>query len=92
MQNFTQCRKRQILEPPAAAPEPEKVYNENLGSISLEYEAEVIRDSKMEGEIRYYLIKWVGWPEKENTWEPEEYLINSRELIAEFDEAFPEKP
>lgn len=33
---------------------------------------------------RQYLVKWLGYDEANNTWEPEENLANSSELIAEY--------
>jgi [histone H3]-lysine9 N-trimethyltransferase SUV39H len=49
-------------------------------------------DSKIEKDVRYYLVKWVGYPKSANTWEPEINLRNSTDLIAEFDDAYPNKP
>ena len=32
-----------------------------------------------------YLVKWVGFPEEENTWEPKENLVNCKEAIEDFE-------
>ncbi|KAG0464416.1 hypothetical protein HPP92_020485 [Vanilla planifolia] len=51
------------------------------------YEIEDIRKKRMrKGEVQY-LIKWRGWPEASNTWEPFENL----KFCADFIEAFEEK-
>jgi hypothetical protein len=74
------------------APSPQEVFNDELNNYGFEYEVEVIRDSKVEEGARHYLIKWVGWPESANTWEPEVNLRNSTDLITKFDNDFPDKP
>ena len=67
------------------------VYNDELDNEDLEYEVEALHDSKTEDGKRFYLVKWVGWPETAKTWEPEVYLRNATEKIAEFDQEFPDK-
>ena len=39
-----------------------------------EYVVEAIRDHQFRKGTIYYLIKWDGYPEEDNTWEPEENL------------------
>ncbi|KAN0065103.1 hypothetical protein ACQY0O_001599 [Thecaphora frezii] len=49
-----------------------------------EYEIEAIRDhreDKSNPGYLEYLIKWKGYPEKDNTWEPEENAANSQQII-----------
>ena len=46
-------------------PPPELVDEE------LEYEAEKILDSRLHRGKLQYLVKWKGYPNEENTWEPE---------------------
>lgn len=40
-----------------------------------EYIVESITDHKMTKKGPIYFIKWQGWPEDDNTWEPEENLL-----------------
>ncbi|XP_044534584.1 histone-lysine N-methyltransferase SUV39H2 isoform X2 [Gracilinanus agilis] len=38
------------------------------------YEVEYLCDYKIEKDMEYYLVKWKGWPETTNTWEPSRNL------------------
>lgn len=56
------------------------------------YEVEAIRDKKyMQGEA-FYFIKWVGWPELDNTWEPLENLLDIVDMVDEFNRKFDKNP
>ncbi|KAK8593945.1 hypothetical protein V6N13_042501 [Hibiscus sabdariffa] len=51
------------------------------------YEIEAIRRKRVrKGELQY-LIKWRGWPETSNTWEPLENLQSCRDVIDAFEES-----
>ncbi|KAL6161700.1 hypothetical protein ACJBU6_00803 [Exserohilum turcicum] len=52
---------------------------------------EAIRDLRKIGRQWKYLVKWQGWPDSQNTWEPEENLTNCKSLIREYHRAHPEK-
>jgi hypothetical protein len=57
-----------------------------------EYEIEKIISHKWieepNGDRReYYLVKWDGYPDEENTWEPVEHLTNAPEAIKAFHDA-----
>jgi hypothetical protein len=39
-----------------------------------------------------YLVKWLGYDDSENTWEPPSHLKNSRELVREFHNEHPQAP
>src|SRR5437660_723929 len=40
----------------------------------------------------YYLVKWVGYPDDECTWEPGEHLTHAFEYIEDFHRENPEAP
>ncbi|XKL63868.1 hypothetical protein PGB90_006232 [Kerria lacca] len=51
-----------------------------------EYDVErIIKKRILRGGKIEYFIKWENYPDSENTWEPEENLENSKDLIAEFE-------
>lgn len=53
-----------------------------------EYEVEAIRDSKAKGKSgKLYLVKWKGFAEKDNTWEPKGNLAHASELLKEYEAA-----
>nr|GMC82673.1 chromo domain-containing protein LHP1 [Ipomoea batatas] len=62
------------------------------------YLVEVVRKKRVrrnsgqtkQGEPQY-LIKWVGWPEKSNTWETMENLASITDMIDEFEESLAKK-
>ncbi|CAG8973067.1 hypothetical protein HYALB_00009371 [Hymenoscyphus albidus] len=58
----------------------------------IEYDVDSIVDSKLVRKKRFYLVHWVGYDNKQNTWEPEEHLGNAQEKIQEFDVKYPDKP
>ena len=59
-----------------------------------EYEIEAIVDVKSVGRGKHYLVKWKGYPDSENTWEPSTNLEES--MIKQFqsrkDGKFPLEP
>ena len=57
------------------------------------YEVETILDSKWQGWGTKYLIKWEGYLEVDNTWEPYTLLKGlAKEALQEFHEQYPDKP
>jgi hypothetical protein len=71
---------KKLLEP--APPDAEVATDIELEDD--EYEAEQIMDLRRNGRQQEYLVKWQGWPEDYNTWEPERNLTNCKELVAEY--------
>ncbi|WAR56379.1 hypothetical protein PtB15_7B227 [Puccinia triticina] len=55
-----------------------------------EWEVDGILDSRWRGRTTQYLVSWRGFGPAENSWEPEENLKNSGDLVAEFNSKFPE--
>ena len=49
-----------------------------------EYEVESIVGVRKVSGCTEYLVKWKGWSESDNTWEPESNLSNSQDLVSSF--------
>ncbi|XP_031502602.1 chromo domain-containing protein LHP1-like isoform X1 [Nymphaea colorata] len=74
--------------------EEEQQVQEQEGEIQLQlpkldegfYEIEDVRKKRTrKGQVQY-LIKWRGWPETANTWEPEENLQSCRDILEAYEE------
>ena len=75
-------------KPPVAAQHatpPEAVEVEG----SSEYEVEEVLDSQLKRGKLEYLVKWSGYTDDHNTWEPESNLNNSNEAINNFHKSNP---
>ena len=55
-----------------------------------EYEVECIVDHKFVGSKLQLLVKWVGYDDAENTWEPLSNLENAQEKVTEYFQKHPE--
>ncbi|CAI9103302.1 OLC1v1001761C3 [Oldenlandia corymbosa var. corymbosa] len=51
------------------------------------YEIEAVRRKRVRKGQAQYLIKWRGWPETANTWEPLENLLQCSDVIDAFEES-----
>ena len=40
----------------------------------------------------YYLVRWLGHPSADDSWEPAEHLVHCPERVAEYEEAAPRRP
>jgi hypothetical protein len=57
-----------------------------------EYEVETILSSRKHGSVTQYLIKWLGYDDSENTWEPVKHLKHCQQMLAEFHQRNPDQP
>jgi hypothetical protein len=51
-----------------------------------EWDVEAILNKRTRGRKTYYLVKWIGYPMEEASWEPEDCVSNAREAIEEFEQ------
>src|SRR6202023_2200998 len=57
-----------------------------------EYEVEEVIDSRLKRGKLEYLVKWSGYTDDYNSWEPELNLENAAQAIADFHQAHPSAP
>jgi len=57
-----------------------------------EYEVEEIMDSRLKRGKLEYLVKWSGYTDDYNTWEPEANCANSHDIIENFHKSNPSTP
>ena len=57
----------------------------------LEFEVEAILNVKKVGCSMKYLVKWLGYPVEENTWEPCRNLTNVTLVLRDFFQQHPDK-
>jgi hypothetical protein len=70
--------------------EPEPVYLE--GEDEPEYEVEKLLDSRVRWRRMEYLVKWKGYDEGHNSWEPVTNLANAKRSITTFHKKNPKAP
>ena len=70
-------KETELYGPNFTRPPPDLVDGEE------EYEVEKVIDAKQIGKKKkwHYLIKWKGYPTSDNSWEPEDNIQGSKELI-----------
>jgi hypothetical protein len=71
--------------PPEAGFRPSNIQIPDDMATGDQYEVKAIlnsNDTKARG--REYLVKWLGWPAEDATWEPAKHLDHCSELLAEF--------
>ena len=64
----------------------QKKNNNKNQEIEIEYEVEKIKDKRIINDKIEYLIKWKGYSDFENSWEPIENMSNAKEIILEYEE------
>lgn len=74
-----------VLPPP---PEPVELEEEDKP----EYEVEAILNSQIKWGGLEYWVKWKGYDDGQNTWEPAENLENVPKLVAAFHKKYPNAP
>ena len=57
-----------------------------------EYEVEAILDSRKKGRYIEYLVKWKGYSDAENSWEPCGNVRHAEEEVENFHKQYPNKP
>src|SRR5438270_6531071 len=70
-----------LLEP---APQNAKLQTQIEIEPDEEYEVEKILDAKQEGQRMEYLIKWKGYDNSQNTWEPTKHLKKCWQMVEHF--------
>lgn len=59
----------------------------NTDDDEIEYVVEQILDRKMKKGKYMYLVKWEGYNNDHNTWEPEKNLTNCKKILKQFSES-----
>ena len=67
---------------------PPPIHIDNTGEL---YEVEDVLDVKKVRGKFHFLVSWKGYPDSDNSWEPEENLVNCRELVEDFKHRFQER-
>jgi hypothetical protein len=49
------------------------------------WEVEALQGKKIMNEIPYYFVKWAGYPESDNTWEPYSNLEEVKGMVEEYE-------
>jgi len=67
---------------PFQQPQPAQVVVDNKSIFRAE---KILKRRKRKGKIQYY-VKWLGYPEEQSTWEPEENIYD-KSLVEMFEQS-----
>ena len=74
---------------PQARPEPESLDQHGVASFTVER----VLDKRISRHGRiHYLVKWVGYPDEESTWEPSSHLDDAPDAVADYEAAVHDAP
>src|SRR6266404_129344 len=68
--------------------------NESIKSWNDHYEVEAILQSRQTKNCQgiQYLVKWKGYPDSDNSWEPASHMKNTLNLVTAFHKRYPHFP
>lgn len=85
LEKLMRCKKRNLsLDPEESDEEPLPKKFKKGKQAAEEFIIEKILQFKYECGKEYFFIKWKGWPDSANTWEPIEHLDNCPAVVREF--------
>ena len=94
----SKCNKAKA-QPAVAAPKPQGGKTKRTPTSAFDaaagkdtYEPEKIIAHRLAKGVSQWLVKWVGWESKNNTWEPLEHLAGCEDMIADFKEREKTRP
>ncbi len=76
------------LTSPLSPPDPPHVTTNNMAPL---YEVERVLGKRCRGNRIQYLVKWVGYEDHENSWEPEENLAEALDAIRKWEQTDQQK-
>ena len=95
LEPFRKSKRPNREQPPSA---PEEIDGDLVWEVERIVKGEVISYKRRQGrrnrtikELRYF-VKWKGFGEDENTWEPPENLDGAADLVEEFHRRYPDMP
>ena len=85
-----EVKRRKFVEPKASGDSSEPAADDESSDDDggeMQWEVEKILNKRVTGEGKAeYMVKWKGWTDKWNGWEPEEHLVGSEVLVKAFED------